>query len=59
MHILMVKHDFWLNGMSFPQSNDAGAFGTRKLSAGNLFAKMPKKYEKLWKYSYFENAVSE
>ena len=27
----MVKHDFWLNGTSFPYSDRAGAFRTQKL----------------------------
>ena len=28
---LIVKHDFWLNGTSFPYSDCAGAFKTQKL----------------------------
>ena len=29
--ILTVKHDFWLNGTSFPHSDRAGALRTRKI----------------------------
>ena len=28
---LIVKHDFWLNGISFPHSDRAGAFRMQKL----------------------------
>ena len=35
----MIKHDFWLNRTSFPQSDDAEAFTTQKLGKRDLFAK--------------------
>ena len=55
----MVKHDFWLNGTSFLQTDDAGALRMRKIGKGDLFAQMPLKLEKCRKYPCFENAVSE
>ena len=55
----MVKHDFWLNGTSFPQTDSTWALRTWKIGKGDLFAKMPLKREKWQKYPCFENAVSE
>ena len=42
----MVKHDFWLNGTLFPQTDGTGALKTQKIGKGYLFAKKPLKREK-------------
>ena len=38
----MIKHDFWLNGTSFLQTDGTGAFRTQKLDKGDLFVKIPR-----------------
>ena len=55
----MVKHDFLLNGTSFPQTDGTRAFRIQKLGKRDLVAKMPLEFGKWQKYSYFENVVSE
>ena len=38
----MIKHDFWLNGTSFPQIDGTKALSIQKLGKEDLFEKMPK-----------------